>query len=48
MNINYLGNYGPQCGLINSPDTEQVRLFGKLHKIQLNGAPARLSWKDQT
>lgn len=48
MNINYLGNYGTQCGVINSPDTEQVPLFGKLHKIQLNVAPAVLSCKDPT
>lgn len=35
MKINYLGNYGRQCGVINGLDTKQV-LFGKLCWIQLN------------
>lgn len=48
MNINYLENYGTRCGVINSLDTKQVPLFGKLHKIHLIVAPAARSWKDQT
>lgn len=34
--INHLGNYGTQCEVINSIGTEQLPLFGKLPKIQLN------------
>jgi len=39
MNINYLGNDGTQCGVINSLDAKQVALFEKVLKIQLNVSP---------
>lgn len=48
--VNYLGNDGTQCGVINRLNTKQVALFGKLRKIQLSAGPAgaELSQKDQT
>ena len=48
-NVNYLGNDGTQCDVINSLNTKQVALFGKLRKIQLSVGPAgaELSQKDQ-
>ena len=48
MNINYLGNDGTQCGVINSLDAKQVALFEgvlqfssvqSLSRIRLSATP---------